>query len=86
MDSRGVKSPDLSIMILNTRAWPAMPFINFQLPMELGQCCENFKKFYDEKYNDRKLTWLLSQSRGELQCNGYQQKKTFVVCFPFLLL
>ena len=70
-------------MILSTGSWPAMPLSNFQLPGKLGQCIDYFKKFYDEKHSGRKLTWVLSQSRGELSCSGFKSKKIFIVCFLF---
>lgn len=86
MDSRRIKLPDLSIMILSTGSWPAMPVSNFQLPGKLGQCIDHFKKFYDEKHSGRKLTWVLSQSRGELSCSGFKDKKIFIVCSAILFL
>lgn len=83
MSSRNIELPDLSITIASTGSWPMMSLSTFQLPGRLGQCIDQFKKFYDEKHNGRKLTWVLTQSRGEIFCNGFKPKKIFIVSSMF---
>ncbi|CAI4229085.1 unnamed protein product [Auanema sp. JU1783] len=68
---------DLNILILSTGAWPSMNPTTFLLPQKLTDSMEEFKKYYDAKHNGRKLTWVLSVSRGELLCSAFGVKKIF---------
>jgi len=81
---KGVES--FSILVLATGSWPLQPpTTNFNVPEELVSCEQAFQKFYQSKYQGRKLNWLLQFSKGEIktkyltaakqlifQCSTYQ--------------
>ncbi|PAV60854.1 hypothetical protein WR25_02273 isoform I [Diploscapter pachys] len=66
---------DLNILVLTSGTWPTMPPLQVQLPEKLNGCLEEFKAFYNQKHNGRKLNWILSQSRGEVAANCFKPKK-----------
>lgn len=74
----GGQQIDYSMMILTSGTWPyndTQP--NLQLPGEMLQCVETFQKYYLEKHNGRKLTWLHQLGRAELRCNCLKSKNQY---------
>uniref|UniRef100_A0A914W2H4 Cullin family profile domain-containing protein n=1 Tax=Plectus sambesii TaxID=2011161 RepID=A0A914W2H4_9BILA len=68
---------DFSIMVLGSGAWPFQQMFTFEIPSELVKCIDRFTDFYSHRHNGRKLTWLLTMSKGELTTNCFQKKYTF---------
>ena len=61
---------DPAYAILGTGFWPlGAPTTPFIPPPEIIKTYERFQKFYHEKYNGRKLTWLWNLSKGEIKAN-----------------
>ncbi|KAI3917635.1 hypothetical protein MKW98_021397 [Papaver atlanticum] len=65
---------DFNVTVLTAGFWPNYITIDLNLPTEMVQCVQSFKDFYQEKTNNRKLTYLYSMG----SCNGIGkfQKKT----------
>lgn len=62
---------DFSILVLSTASWPLQPPTSpFSIPAELLKTYERFTRFYENKYNGRKLNWLFHLCKGELK-TGY---------------
>uniref|UniRef100_A0A914W0B5 Cullin family profile domain-containing protein n=1 Tax=Plectus sambesii TaxID=2011161 RepID=A0A914W0B5_9BILA len=68
---------DFSIVVFNSGAWPFRQTFTFEIPSELGSCIDRFTTFYIRRHNGRKLTWLLTSSKGELTTNCFQKKYIF---------
>lgn len=66
-------------MVLGSGAWPFQQMFTFEIPSELVKCIDRFTDFYSHRHNGRKLTWLLTMSKGELTTNCFQKKYTFTV-------
>lgn len=66
--SSSIKLPlNFSVMVLATGSWPLqMPSSNFHLPDEVTAAVNQFKAFYDRKYQGRKLNYLHHLSRAEV--------------------
>ncbi|RCN51234.1 cullin family protein [Ancylostoma caninum] len=73
---------DFNMLILSSGSWPALPTLKMHLPQKLNLAIEHFTSFYNSKHSGRKLTWVLSQSRGEMYAYGFGKKYVFttVVC------
>ena len=64
------KSVDSHFQILGTGFWPLnAPTTDFIAPPEIVKTAERFKKFYFDKHNGRKLTWLWQLCKGEIKAN-----------------
>jgi len=59
----------LSVHILTTGFWPAQSASKCNLPTELSNCCEVFKKFYLDVNQGRRLTWQTNMGTGDVK--GY---------------
>lgn len=51
---------DLTVQVLTTGFWPTYKSDDLNLPQELVQCIETFKKFYDQRTSHRRLRWVHS--------------------------
>ncbi|XP_067929396.1 cullin-2-like [Watersipora subatra] len=58
-----------SILVLQAGSWPisSQKIPQFQLPSELERSVQLFEKFYETKFNGRKLSWVHGYSTGELK-------------------
>ncbi|KAF6020780.1 CUL2 [Bugula neritina] len=58
-----------SILVLQAGAWPisSQKIPRFQLPSELEGSVQAFEKFYETRFNGRKLSWVHGYSTGELK-------------------
>ncbi|KAJ1361358.1 hypothetical protein KIN20_020581 [Parelaphostrongylus tenuis] len=65
---------DFNMLILSSGSWPALPSLKMHLPRMLNIAIEHFTSFYNSKHSGRKLTWVLSQSRGEMYSYGFGKK------------
>ncbi|KAI3981138.1 hypothetical protein MKX01_032278 [Papaver californicum] len=57
---------DFNVTVLTTGYWPNYKAIDLNLPMEMVQCVQSFKEFYQARTRHRKLTYLYSMG----SCNG----------------
>jgi cullin 3 len=58
---------DLSVHVLTTGFWPTQSAAKCNLPPELLNCCEVFKKYYLSNHNGRRLTWQTNMGTGDLK-------------------
>ncbi|KAJ5091551.1 cullin-1 [Penicillium alfredii] len=64
------KMVDAHFQILGTGFWPLNPpSTAFLAPPEIVKTAERFQKFYFDKHNGRKLTWLWQLCKGEIKAN-----------------
>ncbi|KAK4240370.1 Cullin [Achaetomium macrosporum] len=79
----GTKGLDSSYSVLGTGFWPlAPPGTNFNPPEEITADCERFSRFYKNKHEGRKLTWLWQLCKGEVKATyikGAKMPYTFQV-------
>ncbi|KAL2137251.1 hypothetical protein VTI74DRAFT_6462 [Chaetomium olivicolor] len=72
----GTKGLDSSYSILGTGFWPlTAPGTNFNPPEEVAADCERFSRFYKNKHEGRKLTWLWQLCKGEVKANYVKNAK-----------
>lgn len=70
------KAIDASYSILGTGFWPLTPpNTDFAPPQEIVKAYERFQKFYQQKHNGRKLTWLWQLCKGEVKANYCKTSK-----------
>ncbi|KAJ4294759.1 ubiquitin ligase (cullin) of SCF [Collariella sp. IMI 366227] len=76
VQSLGTKGLDSSYSILGTGFWPlTAPGTNFNPPEEVAADCERFGRFYKNKHEGRKLTWLWQLCKGEVKANYVKNAK-----------
>lgn len=69
-DNDQKRAVDSSYQILGTGFWPLnAPNSPFAPPPEINKAVESFSRFYDNKHNGRKLTWLWQLCKGEVRAN-----------------
>ncbi|CEO59465.1 Putative Cullin [Penicillium brasilianum] len=67
---------DAHYQILGTGFWPLQPpTSDFTAPIEINRTAERFQKFYFDKHNGRKLTWLWQLCKGEVKANYIKNAK-----------
>ncbi|KAH6634455.1 Cullin [Chaetomium sp. MPI-SDFR-AT-0129] len=72
----GSKGLDSTYSILGTGFWPLTPpGTNFNPPGEVAADCERFSRFYKNKHDGRKLTWLWQLCKGEVKANYVKNAK-----------
>ncbi|OJJ63705.1 hypothetical protein ASPSYDRAFT_255975 [Aspergillus sydowii CBS 593.65] len=70
------KLVDSHFQILGTGFWPLnAPSTDFLAPPEIVKTSEWFQKFYFDKHNGRKLTWLWQLCKGEIKANYIKNTK-----------
>ncbi|KAK5944582.1 ubiquitin ligase (cullin) of SCF [Knufia obscura] len=70
------RAVDSSYQVLGTGFWPLnAPNTPFTPPTEVNKAVESFRRFYDQKHNGRKLTWLWQLCKGEIRANYVKQQK-----------
>ncbi|KAJ9154815.1 Cullin-domain-containing protein [Pleurostoma richardsiae] len=68
---------DSQYSILGTGFWPLTPpNTTFNPPAEIAADCERFSRFYKNKHEGRKLTWLWQLCKGEVKANYCKNSKT----------
>ncbi|KAK4125459.1 Cullin-domain-containing protein [Parathielavia appendiculata] len=76
MQGLGTKGLDSTYSILGTGFWPLQaPGTNFNPPEEVASDCERFARFYKNKHEGRKLTWLWQLCKGEVKANYIKNAK-----------
>ncbi len=75
-DSNEKRSLDATFQILGTGFWPLnAPNTPFAPPPEVNKAVESFTRFYDQKHNGRKLTWLWQLCKGEVRASYVKNQK-----------
>ena len=70
------KAVDPQYHILGTGFWPLQaPNTNFIPPADIVTTYSRFQKFYFDKHNGRKLTWLWQLCKGEIKANYIKNAK-----------
>jgi cullin 1 len=71
LDAEDLKtSIDATYHVLGTGFWPLNPpSTRFTPPQEIVQTYERFGRFYNNKHQGRKLTWLWNLCKGEVKAN-----------------
>jgi cullin 1 len=68
---------DSQYSILGTGFWPLTPpNTTFNPPAEIAAVCVRFSRFYKNKHEGRKLTWLWQLCKGEVEANYCKNSKT----------
>jgi cullin 1 len=68
---------DSQYSILGTGFWPLQaPNTAFNPPTEIASDCERFYRFYKNKHEGRKLTWLWQLCKGEVKAGYCKNSKT----------
>ena len=68
---------DSQYSILGTGFWPlTAPTTTFNPPIEISADCERFSRFYKNKHEGRKLTWLWQLCKGEVKATYCKNTKT----------
>ncbi|TKR89003.1 hypothetical protein L596_013167 [Steinernema carpocapsae] len=74
------KSPlEMTTQVLSSGFWSLSQNYTFNIPKVLETRISDYSKFYSEKYQGRKLTWLLNHSWGELYFRAASRKFLFTV-------
>lgn len=77
MEQLGGTSLDGQYSILGTGFWPLTPpTTTFSPPAEVQADCDKFIRFYKNKHEGRKLTWLWQLCKGELKTSYCKNSKT----------
>ncbi|KAI6353891.1 hypothetical protein MCOR25_008843 [Pyricularia grisea] len=71
-----MKVLDSQYAILGTGFWPLqVPNTAFNPPAVISEDCERFTRFYKNKHDGRKLTWLWQLCKGEVRATYCKQSK-----------
>ncbi|TPX08445.1 uncharacterized protein E0L32_010062 [Thyridium curvatum] len=68
---------DSQYSVLGTGFWPlSAPTTTFNPPPEIHADCERFTRYYKNKHEGRKLTWLWQLCKGEVKTSYTRSSKT----------
>lgn len=70
---------DLNVYVLTTGFWPTQTPTKCNLPNEILNCCEVFKKFYLSNHNGRRLTWQTNMGTAEIKAQFSGKKHELIV-------
>ncbi|KAL4779501.1 Cullin family-domain-containing protein [Aspergillus varians] len=70
---------DLHVSVLSASAWPSYPDVQVRIPPEIATAISDFGKFYDSKYNGRKLAWKHQLAHCQLRARFPKGDKELVV-------
>ncbi|KAL5002210.1 hypothetical protein BDV10DRAFT_191784 [Aspergillus recurvatus] len=70
---------DLHVSVLSASAWPTYPDVQVRVPPEIATAISDFEKFYDTKYNGRKLAWKHQLAHCQLRARFPNGNKELVV-------
>jgi len=74
---------NFSVMVLGTNFWPlTAPTDKFNIPKDILPTYEKFTRYYSQKHQGRKLTWLWNYSKNELRTN-YLKEKYLLNCSSY---
>ncbi|KAG8957066.1 hypothetical protein FRC00_004506 [Tulasnella sp. 408] len=70
---------DFRVMVLGTNFWPlTAPRDEFIIPKDILPTYERFARYFGQKHQGRKLTWLWNYSKNELRTNYLQENYTLI--------
>jgi hypothetical protein len=70
---------DLHVNVLSASAWPTYPDVQVRIPQEISIAIDDFQKFYDTKYNGRKLQWKHQLAHCQIRARFPKGDKELVV-------
>lgn len=70
---------ELNVYVLTTGFWPTQTPTKCNLPNEILNCCEVFKKFYLSNHNGRRLTWQTNMGTAEIKAAFPSKKHELIV-------
>ncbi|KAL5343112.1 Cullin family-domain-containing protein [Aspergillus crustosus] len=70
---------DLHVSVLSASAWPTYQDVQVRIPPEIATAITDFEKFYDTKYNGRKLAWKHQLAHCQLRARFPKGDKELVV-------
>lgn len=70
---------DLNVHVLSVAAWPSYPDVEVNIPPEVSSALRDFDRFYNNKYNGRKLFWKHSLAHCQLKARFPKGYKEIVV-------
>lgn len=70
---------DLNVHVLSVAAWPSYPDVEVNIPPEVSSALRDFDRFYNNKYNGRKLFWKHSLAHCQLRARFPRGYKEIVV-------
>ncbi|KAI9370792.1 Cullin family-domain-containing protein [Aspergillus egyptiacus] len=70
---------DLHVSVLSASAWPSYPDVQVRIPPEISTAISDFQKFYDTKYNGRKLAWKHQLAHCQIRSRFPKGNKELVV-------
>lgn len=78
---------DLSVHVLTTGFWPTQTPAKCNLPNEILNCCEVFKKYYLAHHNGRRLTWQTNMGTAEIKATfGGKKHELMVSTYQMVIL
>ncbi|KAF7593333.1 hypothetical protein BBP40_011622 [Aspergillus hancockii] len=70
---------DLNVSVLSAAAWPSYPDVQVRIPPEIATAVSEFERFYNSKYNGRKLNWKHQLAHCQLRARFPKGDKELVV-------
>ena len=70
---------DLNVSVLSASAWPTYPDVQVRIPPEIATAVGDFEKFYNTKYNGRKLNWKHQLAHCQIRARFPKGTKELVV-------
>jgi Cullin family len=70
---------DLNVNVLSSAAWPTYPDTPVRVPVGITKALSEFEKFYNNKYNGRKLSWKHQLAHCQLRARFPRGDKEIVV-------
>lgn len=78
---------ELNVYVLTTGFWPTQAPTKCNLPNEIINCCEVFKKYYLSNHNGRRITWQTNMGTAELKMFvGGKKHELIVNTYQMVLL
>jgi cullin 3 len=70
---------ELNVYVLTTGSWPTQTPTKCNLPNEIINCCEVFKKYYLSNHNGRRLSWQTNMGTAEIKFTVGGKKYELIV-------
>jgi len=76
----------LDVNVCTTGYWPSSKAIPFNMPKELGQACDKFKRFYINQHSGHKLEWRMDQGLAEISVEFAKDMKRGLVITSYQMM
>lgn len=70
---------DMNVNVLSAASWPSYPDVQVRIPPVVATAVDDFEKFYNNKYNGRKLQWKHQLAHCQLRARFPKGDKELVV-------